>query len=228
MSALRNRLQVAAGLLCPWWVIRRQKRIIDNLQTHADHLAGILTNPQVVGMEVASQQLEIGLKGPMCEYMAAMLGGLVLGCPEAENYLELKLETPEGPFTVIVTRPGGGKTPHQLRQEAETEVARLGELLAAAGDGANVNSIKLGRLALAVIDHIGQRVAAGERLTIYQDRGYGTATLITSDGSHTHVGDDTGKNTQENLAMLICGLFDQLVEGRGLSWVDPRDREVQP
>lgn len=130
MSTLRNRL---IALLCPWWVIRRQQRIIDQQR----------------------------------------------------------------------------------------------ELLAAAGDGANVNSIKLGQLSLAVIDHIGQRVAAGEQLTIAPDWGYGTATLITSDGSHTHVGDDTGKNTQENLAMLICGLFDQLVEERGLAWVDPRDREVQ-
>jgi hypothetical protein len=222
VSTLRNRL---IALLCPWWVIRRQQRIIDNLQTHADHLNGILTNPQVVGMEVASQQLEIGLKGPMCEYMAAMLGGLVLGCPEAENYLELKLETPEGPFTVIVTRPGGGRSPHQLRQEAEAELARL---RAAAGDGATVESIKLGQLSLAVIDRIGQRAANGERLTICQDWGYGTATLITSDGNHTHVGGDTGENTQENLAMLILGLYELLVEGQGLSWVDPRNREVQP
>jgi hypothetical protein len=130
VRTLRTCLQVAAGLLCPWWVIRRQTRIIDNLQTHADHLNGILTDPQVVGMEVASQQLEIGLKGPMCEYMAAMLGGLVLGCPEAENYLELRLQTPEGPFVVIVTRPGGGLTPHQLRKQAEAEVARLREQLA--------------------------------------------------------------------------------------------------
>lgn len=134
MSTLRTCLQVAAGLLCPWWVIRRQKRIIDQQR----------------------------------------------------------------------------------------------ELLAAAGDGANVNSIKLGRLALAVIDHIGKRAANGERLTIYQDWGYGTATLITGDGNHTHVGGDTGENTQENLAMLILGLYELLVEGQGLSWVDPRDREVQP
>jgi hypothetical protein len=225
VSTLRNRL---IALLCPWWVIRRQQRIIDNLQTHADHLNGILTNPQVVGMEVASQQLEIGLKGPMCEYMAAMLGGLVLGCPEAENYLELKLETPEGPFTVIVTRPGGGRSPHQLRQEAEAELTRLRGLLAAAGAGATPESLKLGRLALAVINDIGKRAANGEQLTIAPDFGYGTATLITGDGNHTHVGGDTGENTQENLAMLIVGLFDQLVEGQGLSWVDPRNREVQP
>jgi hypothetical protein len=134
MSKLRTRLQVAAGLLCPWWVIIRQKRIIDQQR----------------------------------------------------------------------------------------------ELLAAAGDGANVNSIKLGRLALAVIDHIGKRASSGEQLTIAPDWGYGTATLITGDGSHTHVGGDTGESTHENLAMLILGLYDQLVGGQGLSWVHPRDREVQP
>jgi hypothetical protein len=225
VSKIRTCLQVAAGLLCPWWVIRRQKRIIDNLQTHADHLNGILTNPRMVGMEVANQQLEIGLKGPMCDYMAAMLGGLVHGCPEAENYLELRLKTPEGPFAVIVTRPGGGKTPHELRQEADVEAARLRE---AAGDGATMESIRMGQLALTVIDHIGKRAAAGERLTICTDWGYGTATLITGDGSHTHIGGAWAAREKENLAMLVRGLYDQLVEGQGLSWVHPQDREPQP
>jgi hypothetical protein len=125
-----NHLKIALGFLCPWWVIIRQKRIIDRLQHKADRLSGILANPRMLGMQVANEQLELGFNGPVCEYIAAVLGGLVLGCPEVENYLEVQLQADGKTFVVIVTRPGGGLTPHQLRKQAEDEVARLRERLA--------------------------------------------------------------------------------------------------
>jgi hypothetical protein len=125
-----NHLKIALGLLCPWWVIIRQKRIIDRLQRKVDRLSGILANPRMLGMQVANEQLELGLEGPICEYMAYMLRGLMLGCPEVENYLEMQLQADGKTFVVIVTRPGGGLTPHQLRKQAEDEVARLRERLA--------------------------------------------------------------------------------------------------
>jgi hypothetical protein len=123
-------LKIALGFLCPWWVIMRQKRIIDRLQRKADRLSDVLANPRMLGMEIAREQLELGLKGPICEYMANVLGGLVLGCPDAENYLEMHLQADGKTFVVIVTRPGGGLTPHQLRKRAEDEVAELRERLA--------------------------------------------------------------------------------------------------
>jgi hypothetical protein len=125
-----NHLKIALGFLCPWWVIIHQKRIIDRLQRKVDRLSGILANPRMLGMQVANEQLELGLKGPICEYMAAVLSGLVLGCPDVENYLELRLQADGKTFVVIVTRPGGGLTPHQLRKRAEDEVAELRERLA--------------------------------------------------------------------------------------------------
>ena len=81
-------------------------------------------------MQVANEQLGLGFNGPICEYIAAVLGGLVLGCPEVENYLEMQLQADGKTFVVIVTRPGGGLTPHQLRKRAEDEVAELRERLA--------------------------------------------------------------------------------------------------
>jgi len=71
---------------------------------------------------------------------------------------------------------------------------------------------------LAVLAAIADMVAKGKQLTIAQDWGYGSATLIGQDGSHTHIGGDHGEAEEENLTMFISGLYDQLVNGRGLSW----------
>jgi hypothetical protein len=120
-----KKLKIALAILCPWWVIVRQKRLINTLQNSVKHLSGILENPRIVGMEVANQQLEIGLKGPLVKYMEGMMRGLVEACG-GDNYLELQLTSPNGErFAVIVTKPGSGKTLHELRAAAEAEVAAL-------------------------------------------------------------------------------------------------------
>ena len=124
-----NRL--IATILCPWWIIYRQNKVIEQQNDEIKRLSDVLANPFLTGLQVAQQQLEIGLQGPMCEYMAAVLGGLVEGCPEVENYLELRMQTAKGFFVVIVTKPAGGLTPHQLRMQAEAERDRLIERLAA-------------------------------------------------------------------------------------------------
>ena len=124
-----NRL--IATILCPWWIIYRQNKVIEQQDDEIKRLSDVLANPFLTGLQVAQQQLEIGLQGPMCEYMAAVLGGLVEGCPEVENYLELRMQTAKGFFVVIVTKPAGGLTPHQLRMQAEAERDRLIERLAA-------------------------------------------------------------------------------------------------
>lgn len=211
-------------ILCPWLTIRRQRRTIDELQAKAQHTADILANPSVTGMKVAQQQLEIGLQqleiglqGPMCEYVAAIFAGLALGCPEAENYLELGLHCSKGRFTVIVTRPDGGLTPHELRKRAEADVATLRGLLAQ-----SVRTNILANQSLEVLEALAELAANGERgqpvLTIAPDRGFGSATLTAPDGSHTHIGKDCCETRDENLALFILGLRQQLVQGCGLSW----------
>lgn len=126
-----NRLKAITAILCPWWIIYRQNKVIEQQNDKIKRLSDVLANPSLTGLQVAQQQLEIGLQGPMCEHMAAVLGGLVEGCPEVENYLELRMRTARGFFVVIVTKPGGGLTPHQLRMQAEAERDGLIERLAA-------------------------------------------------------------------------------------------------
>ena len=122
-----NRLKAITAILCPWWIIYRQNKVIKQQNDKIKKLSDVLTNPSLTGMRVAQQQLEIGLQGPMCEHMAAVLGGLVEGCPGVENYLELHMHTARGFFVVIVTKPAGGLTPHQLRKDAERKAERLEE-----------------------------------------------------------------------------------------------------
>jgi hypothetical protein len=91
-----------------------------------------------------------------------------------------------------------------------------------------MSSFDLQQKSLAVIAAIADIVARNEEITIAPDWGYGTATLVRQDGSHTHVGGDHGNTNEENLAMFVNGLHDQLVNNRGLSWVASVITEVQP
>lgn len=80
--------------------------------------------------------------------------------------------------------------------------------------------------ALAVLEAIATIVANGGQLTIAEYWGFGSATLISPDGSHTHVGGDWGESREENLGLFVQGLHQLLVEGSGLSWV-PREESAR-
>ena len=120
-----NKLKTLAAILCPWWIVYRQNRVIEKQKGKIDALCDVLANPRIVGMAAAENQVKIGLKGPMVELVAAVLEGLIEGCPEAENYLEMQGHSPKGRFVVIITRPCTGLTPHQLRRNAEHKAERL-------------------------------------------------------------------------------------------------------
>ena len=118
------------AILNPWGIIRRQNRIIEELKGKIGTLEHVLSNPRLVGIAAANDQLSIGLKGPMTTLITAVMEGLVVGC-EAENYIEMSLFSSErGRFAVVVTKPGDGLSPHQLRLAAEQERDRLRERLA--------------------------------------------------------------------------------------------------
>jgi hypothetical protein len=91
-----------------------------------------------------------------------------------------------------------------------------------------MSSPDLQQKSMAILAAIADMVAHSEQITIAPDWGYGSATLIHQDGSHTHVGGDYENSNEENLALFINGLHDQLVNGRGLSWVASFAPEAQP
>jgi len=91
-----------------------------------------------------------------------------------------------------------------------------------------MSSPDLQQKSMAILAAIAYMVADGKQITIAPDWGYGTAMLVRQDGSHTHVGGDYGDTNEENLAMFVNDLHNQLVNSRGLSWVASVITEVQP
>ena len=68
-----------------------------------------------------------------------------------------------------------------------------------------------------LLSNIAHRVANGETVTIAPDWGLGSGTLIFTDGSHTHFGNDCEDDERKAVDAFIDGLGDLLVNGRGLS-----------
>ena len=74
--------------------------------------------------------------------------------------------------------------------------------------------------ALEILRVMAQTASDGDSLTIASDSGFGSATLINSDGAHTHVGGDWLDDDQKNFDLFIDSLHSLLVGKRGLSWVN--------
>src|SRR4030067_1040132 len=73
--------------------------------------------------------------------------------------------------------------------------------------------------ALEILRAMAEAGAAGKSLTISDDLGFWSGTLIDQDGSHTHFGCDYCENEEKNFEAFVNGLHGLLVEQRGLSWV---------
>ncbi len=84
-----------------------------------------------------------------------------------------------------------------------------------------------GGKALEVLLAIAQLAADGKSLTIAEDWGFGSATVIDQDGAHTHVGLDCLDSKQENFVAFVNQLHGLLVGKRGLSWVKQSDVELR-
>lgn len=81
--------------------------------------------------------------------------------------------------------------------------------------------------ALGILRAMAHLAADGKRLTIAEDYGFGSATVIDHDGAHTHVGCDCAGSEQANFEAFVSQLHGLLVAKRGLSWVKPLERKVR-
>lgn len=95
---------------------------LETLVAECDRLTGIIANPMMHGMTIRDGALEMSLEGPGPALLAGMFIGLLDRFPDAQNYVECSFSSALGPITVTVQKPGG-KTPHALSVEAETELA---------------------------------------------------------------------------------------------------------
>lgn len=72
--------------------------------------------------EGSNAKVDLEFSPEVSEYFVKALAGILVGC---DNYREAKLVVVDSGQEIIVTiQKGNGKTPHQKRQEAETEIEK--------------------------------------------------------------------------------------------------------
>lgn len=84
-----------------------------------------------------------------------------------------------------------------------------------------------GAKALDILLAMARLAADGKSLTIAEDWGFGSATVIDQDGAHTHVGCDCAGSELANFEAFVSQLHSLLVGKRGLSWVKPSNAELR-
>lgn len=121
-TELRTELQRARRTSAAWKDLARGYREMAKLAVDPDRLfAGM------VGKALRDPEFGIDSIGRRAvECLAWAFQELLYNHPEGKNYIECSLEAGDGgpPVYVTIQRPGG-KTPHQLRMEAEAERDRL-------------------------------------------------------------------------------------------------------
>lgn len=105
----------ALALLNPW-------RLVRQLREENERLAAAITDPLLAGINLGNGTLDVGIEGPGPQIVAGMFMGLFEKHPDATNYIEVSFDSRMGPILVTVMKPGG-KTPDQLRREAERKLA---------------------------------------------------------------------------------------------------------
>jgi hypothetical protein len=105
----------ALNILNPW-------RRIRELREENERLAKIIGDPMLTGIQIGNGSLHVGMEGIGPGLVAGMFVGMLETYPDATNYVELQFESHIGPIVVTVMKPNG-KTPHELRVEAERLLA---------------------------------------------------------------------------------------------------------
>ena len=114
------RLRCAVMALLNPWVTARQ------LREENARLCATITDPLLTGFNIGNGSIDMELSGTAPTLMAGMFLGMFEKYPGAKNYIEFTFSSRMGPVLVTVVRPGG-KTPHQLRLEAEAKLATTGD-----------------------------------------------------------------------------------------------------
>lgn len=128
---IKDVLDNLSAALNPWRTIRI-------LRADNERLADALANPLLTGIRIGNGTLDIGMEGVGPQFVAGLFVGMFEKYPEAKNYVEVTFGSSIGPIVVTAIRPGG-KTPDQLRREAEKQLAEHLNLVGSGKIPANHN-----------------------------------------------------------------------------------------
>jgi hypothetical protein len=111
-------LGTIACLLAPWRTIRQ-------LESEVERLEAIIANPYLAGLEIGRETgIEVSCQGSGPQLLAGMFAGqLERDGTNAPNYLELEFHTQHQGRILVRVQRLHGKTPHELRVQAEQRAA---------------------------------------------------------------------------------------------------------
>ena len=122
---------LAFALLALGMAFLAYRRRIDRLVEEGNQrVMEAIGNPLLTGINIGNGSMDIGMEGAGPQLLAGMFLGMFEKYPDAKNYIEVLMSSSKGAVIVTVRRQDG-KTPDQLRREAEQRIVELENQIAA-------------------------------------------------------------------------------------------------
>ena len=99
-----------------------QRKKIAELEAEIKRLEKIIKEPVLAGMELLKHEFTMTTGGVAPQILAGMLVDILDQNPDAENYVEVKFWNEKHGNIVVTVFRHRGKTPHELRMEAEAKL----------------------------------------------------------------------------------------------------------
>lgn len=99
----------------------RRKKIAE-LEREIERLEKVVNDPVLAGIEVNEGGVNMMFKGAAPNILAGMFVGILDENPDAQNYITFKFFHERHGLILITVQRYSGKTPHELRKEAEAKL----------------------------------------------------------------------------------------------------------
>ena len=99
----------------------RRKKIAE-LEREIERLENVISDPVLAGIEANEDGVNVMFKGAAPNILAGMFVGILDENPDAQNYITFKFFHERHGLILITVQRYSGKTPHELRKEAEAKL----------------------------------------------------------------------------------------------------------
>ena len=99
-----------------------QRKKIAELEREIERLEKVINDPVLAGIEANEGGVNMMFKGAAPNILAGMFVGILDENPDAKNYITFKFFHERHGLILITVQRYSGKTPHELRKEAEAKL----------------------------------------------------------------------------------------------------------
>ena len=99
-----------------------QRKKIAELEREIERLKKVINDPVLAGIEANEDGVNMMFKGAAPNILAGMFVGILDENTDAQNYITFKFFHERHGLILITVQRYSGKTPHELRKEAEAKL----------------------------------------------------------------------------------------------------------